>query len=259
MIVFTKNILPNVTGRLDDNMKQIAILFDIDDTLYDQVVPFGKAVEKVFPGLTGVSHEKLFQRRGYHGEISFHMVLNQQMTMEEMYCYRVQKPLAEFGVVASDEEALAFQEAYEQYQKQLELSPVMEQLLAECHARGVLLGIITNGPAEHQMSKARTLGVQRWIPEERILVSGAVGIVKPDLRIFRIAEESMGLDPETMDIWFVGDSFANDIVGAAGAGWKTIWLNRRGKAMSQGDVVPDVVVHTDEELLEAIKEICCVS
>lgn len=236
-------------------MRPVAILFDIDDTLYDQVVPFGKAVEKVFPGLAGVSHEALFQRRGYHGEISFHMVLNQQMTMEEMYCYRVQKPLAEFGVVASDEEALAFQEAYEQYQKQLELSDVMEQMLEKCHARGAVLGVITNGPAEHQRNKAHTLGVQRWIPEERILVSGEVGIVKPDLRIFRIAEERMGLDPETMDIWFVGDSFANDIAGAAGAGWKTIWLNRRGKAIPQGDVIPDLVVRTDEELYEAMQKI----
>lgn len=247
-------IKPGEMAREEDRMKRIALLFDIDDTLYDQVVPFGKAVQKVFPELTGVSHEGLFKRRAHHSEVSFRMALNHEMTMEEMYRYRVQKTFAEFGVTVSDEDAMAFQEAYEQSQKQLELSSVMEQLLDSCQERGVILGIISNGPAEHQREKARTMGMGRWIPENRILVSGAVGIVKPDLRIFRLAEERMELDRETMDIWFVGDSFANDIAGAAGAGWKTIWLNRRGKSLPEGNVVPDITVGTDAELYEAVKQ-----
>lgn len=236
-------------------MKPIAILFDIDDTLYDQVVPFGKAVQKMFPQLTGVPYETLFKRRAYHSEVSFRMANNNQMTMEEMYRYRVQKTFEEFGLEVSDEDAMAFQEAYEQSQKQLELSPVMEQMLDYCYARGVILGIISNGPAEHQMEKARTMQMSRWIPEEWTIVSGAVGILKPDARIFRLAQERMGLDPETMDIWFVGDSFANDIAGAAGAGWKTIWLNRRGKAVPEGGVVPDIIAENDEALYQTVRKI----
>lgn len=236
-------------------MKRIAILFDIDDTLYDQVVPFGNAVKKIFPDLTGVPYETLFKRRAHHSEVSFRMALNHEMTMEEMYRYRVQKTFAEFGVEVSDGDAMAFQEAYEQSQKQLELSPVMEQMLNYCQEHEVILGIISNGPAEHQMQKARTMGMQRWIPEEWTVVSGAVGIVKPDLRIFRLTEERMGLDPESMEIWYVGDSFANDIGGAAGAGWKTIWLNRRGKQQPEGNVVPDITVSGDEELYQAVKQI----
>lgn len=236
-------------------MKQIAILFDIDDTLYDQVLPFGKAVQKMFPQLTGVSYETLFKRRAYHSEVSFRMANNNEMTMEEMYRYRVQKTFGEFDLEVSDEDAMAFQEAYEASQKQLELSPVMEHMLDYCQSRDVILGIISNGPAEHQMEKARTMQMGRWIPEEWTIVSGAVGILKPDVRIFRLAQERMGLDPETMDIWFVGDSFANDIAGAAAAGWKTIWLNRRGKALPEGDVAADVVVGNDEELYQAVRSI----
>ena len=231
------------------------MLFDIDDTLYDQVVPFGKAVQKMFPQLTGVPYETLFKRRAYHSEVSFRMANNNQMTMEEMYRYRVQKTFAEFGLEVSDEDAMAFQEAYEQSQKQLELSSTMEEMLNYCQGHGVILGIISNGPGEHQMEKARTMGMGRWIPEEWTIVSGTVGILKPDVRIFRLTEERIGLDPEIMDIWYVGDSFANDMVGAAGAGWKTIWLNRRGKAVSQGSVVPDVIVGNDEELYAAVRKI----
>lgn len=236
-------------------MKKTAIVFDIDDTLYDQVVPFGNAVKEIFPDLTGVSYETLFKRRAYHSEYSFRKALNHEMTMEEMYRYRVQKTFEEFGVEVSDEDAMAFQEAYEQSQQRLELSSVMTAVLDFCQARGVLLGIISNGPAEHQMQKARTMGMERWIPEAWTIVSGAVGIVKPDLRIFRLAQERMGLDPGSTDIWYVGDSFANDIAGAAGAGWKTIWLNRRGKARPEGGVIPDLTVSTDAELYEAVRKI----
>ena len=235
------------------SMKQTAILFDIDDTLYDQVVPFGKAVKKVFPGFVGASDETLFKRRAYHSEVSFRMNNNGQMTMQEMYRYRVQKTFAEFGLEVSDEDAMAFQVAYEESQGQLELSSTMEQMLDDCKERGVILGIISNGPADHQMEKARTMQMSRWIPEEWTIVSGAVGILKPDVRIFRLTEERMGLDPETMDIWYVGDSFPNDMVGAAGAGWKTIWLNRRGKSVPEGTIVPDMVVNNDEELYHAIQ------
>ena len=236
-------------------MKPTAILFDIDDTLYDQVVPFGKAVQKIFPGFAGASNELLFKRRAYHSEVSFRMNNNGEMTMEEMYRYRVQKTFAEFGLEVSDEDAMAFQEAYEESQRQLELSSQMEQMLNYCQEKGVILGIISNGPGDHQMEKARTMQMARWIPEEWTIVSGAVGILKPDVRIFRLTEERMGLDPETMDIWYVGDSFPNDMVGAAGAGWKTIWLNRRGKALPEGSICPDTMVHTDEELYQAVKEI----
>lgn len=245
-------------SRKGTNMKKkLAILFDIDDTLYDQVVPFEKALKKIFPGLTGVSSEDLFQRRSYHGEISFRKVLNQEMTQEEMYRYRVQKPLAEFGVTVSDEEAMAFQEAYEQSQRELELSETMEQLLNRCQESGVLLGIITNGPAKHQRHKADILGMNRWIPAEYTIVSGEVGIVKPDLRIFRLAEERMNLSGH--EIWYVGDSFPNDMLGARTAGWRTIWLNRRRKALpkteEEGGWQPDYEIHTDEELQAVMDKI----
>lgn len=243
-----------------------AILFDIDDTLYDQIIPFREALERVFPHIKEISAEELFKVRSRHSEVSFRMSLNQEMTMEEMYCYRIRKAFEDFQVTVSDEEAMAFQKAYEDGQKQLRLSKAMEQALIRCRDRNVVLGVISNGPAYHQRAKARTLGLERFFPEENIIISGEVGIVKPDAGIFRIAEERLGISARRDEAWYVGDSYQNDVAGASKAGFHTIWLNRRRKplppAKEDGEskagesdrILPDRCVHSDEELLSVIRE-----
>lgn len=240
-------------------MAGLALLFDIDDTLYDQAVLFGMAYERAFPEIfcQGPSAGALFAARSHHSEQSFRQALNQEMTMEEMYRYRIRKALAEFGFSITDEEADAFQRMYERMQEELALSAKMEELLTYCKKNGVLLGVVSNGPGDHQRRKAATLGLERYMRAEHMIVSGDVGFVKPDLRIFRLAEERMGLNPA--DTWYVGDSFGNDIVGAARAGWRTIWMNRRGKAApaeGAGALVrPDREVADDEELWERVREL----
>ena len=56
----------------------------------------------------------------------------------------------------------------------------------------VTLGIITNGPAQHQWDKVNALGVTEWIPVGHVFISGALGVAKPDKRIFSRAAERMG-------------------------------------------------------------------
>lgn len=235
-----------------------ALLFDIDDTLYDQATPFGAAYERAFPGIfrRGPSAEALFAARSRHSEHSFRKALGQEMTMTEMYRYRIREALAEFGFSISDEEADEFQRVYEQTQRELALSEGMEQVLAYCRERGVLLGVISNGPGEHQRKKARTLGLERYMKEEHVIVSGDVGFVKPDVRIFRLAERRMGLNPA--DTWYVGDSFGNDMAGAAGAGWHTVWMNRRHKTAPDADAPPwpDIEVANEDELLAWVRRWC---
>jgi len=46
---------------------------------------------------------------------------------------------------------------------------------------------------------------------------------KPHRRLFELAAQRMHLDPAR--IWFVGDSFENDVGGAAEAGMVPIWYH----------------------------------
>jgi putative hydrolase of the HAD superfamily len=57
-----------------------------------------------------------------------------------------------------------------------------------------------------------------------ILVSEAIGIEKPNPLIFRRAAEDLGIGPS--EAVYVGDHPIKDVLGAAAAGLRPIWLRR---------------------------------
>ena len=128
----------------------------------------------------------------------------------------------------------------------------MEQMLGVL-SRKMTLGIITNGPSEHQRDKIRALGVERWIPMERIWISGDLGVGKPHKEIFETARERLGLKPE--ELCFVGDAYGQDILGAKNVGWQTVWFNHRGRHAT-GDVTPDYEVRSEQALITLLEELC---
>ena len=75
------------------------------------------------------------------------------------------------------------------------------------------------------------------------------GVMKPGPEIFRIAEQAAGARAE--DCVYVGDSYSQDVAGAGGCGWETVWLNRRGDAA--GELAPTYCVKTEEDLLAYLK------
>jgi len=58
-----------------------------------------------------------------------------------------------------------------------------------------------------------------------IVFSQDYRVEKPDSRLFLISAEKAGCTPHEM--LHVGDSLKNDVIGAAGAGIKAVWLNRQ--------------------------------
>jgi HAD superfamily hydrolase (TIGR01549 family) len=86
-------------------------------------------------------------------------------------------------------------------------------------ATGVRLGVISNadGSVAARLSEQEVLQVGPGIgvPVECVIDSGAVGVMKPDPRIFKIALDAMGLRPE--QAWYIGDMPAIDVVGARAA------------------------------------------
>lgn len=81
-----------------------------------------------------------------------------------------------------------------------------------------------------------------------VVESAAVGVRKPDTRIFTIAVEQLGMSPGEVTV--VGDSYANDIVPAHAAGCHTVWL--RGEpwsAVPASTPAADSVIQELKELL----------
>jgi len=66
-------------------------------------------------------------------------------------------------------------------------------------------------------------------------ISEAVGVKKPDARLFEIAAASVG---RSLDgAWVIGDSPAADIGGAVGLGLDSVWI-RRGRRWLEEDFTP---------------------
>lgn len=227
-----------------------AILFDVDDTLYDLAGPFIKTYDKLYGNRYTVDKEKLFVRNRFRSDEVYDRSMSGEMTMEDMYAYRYQNAFADVGVSISREEALEFQRVYEKYQREIALSEKTREMLDYCKEHAIV-GIITNGPTQHQWDKVNDLGLAAWIPKEHVFVSAQAGYAKPRREIFDLAAERLGISGK--DACFVGDSFACDVTGAYGAGWHTIWMNHRGHKPLDNGAVPDYEVKGTEELFEVIK------
>lgn len=235
---------------MSEMIRRKAVLFDVDDTLYDQTVPFMEAYADFFGSVAPVPAEAVCPVMRQYSNQVYSRALAGEITLEEVYTYRMTKAMETFGVTITEKEALAFQNIYAGRQKQIHLSGRMEEILEYCSERAEL-GIITNGPSGHQWNKVKSLGVERWIPHENIFVSADVGAQKPDGKIFDHAKSVMHL--EDVEMWFIGDSWELDVKGAVNAGWNAVWMNRREHGRTCG-ATPAYEVRNEEELFRALRE-----
>jgi putative hydrolase of the HAD superfamily len=101
-----------------------------------------------------------------------------------------------------------------------DVRPALEAL----HAAGVQLGVISN--FEDWLERLlEELDVTRFFPVR--VISGAEGIEKPDPRIFRLAMERAGVEPEVCV--YVGDNPEFDVDPAASVGMHPVLIDRRGR------------------------------
>ncbi|HWH12807.1 MAG TPA: HAD family hydrolase [Solirubrobacteraceae bacterium] len=92
------------------------------------------------------------------------------------------------------------------------------------------LGLITNGASCLQREKLDASGLA--VHFDAIVVSGDLGVAKPDPAVFRRALTLLDADPR--DATMVGDSLPRDVDGAIAAGIRGVWLNRAGASRPAG-------------------------
>ena len=141
------------------------------------------------------------------------------------------------------------QELYDSFNldfgKYIVLLPGAVETLKALKARGYLLGVVTNGVSSLQNIKLDTAGIRDLF--DVVVVSGDIGVYKPDRRIFDEAARRLGL--ENRQVLFVGDHPVNDIDGALGAGMYAIRMNYgdfKGKGLGKATVAE--IEHIDEVL-----------
>ncbi len=94
------------------------------------------------------------------------------------------------------------------------------RVLGRLQARGIALGLVTNGGEAVQQAKIDALGIRSCFAT--IVISASVQMEKPDPGIFHLALAALGVAPE--QAWYVGDHPQNDVWGAAQVGMTSVWI-----------------------------------
>lgn len=116
----------------------------------------------------------------------------------------------------------------------------VQELFSSLTRSGIRLALVTNGARDTQRGKLRALDIEDWF--DAIIISGEVGIAKPDARIFHLAMDRLGVEPGS--IWHIGDSITTDVGGAKAAGIHSVWLNRRGLLLPDRELAPDLEIRS---------------
>lgn len=108
---------------------------------------------------------------------------------------------------------------------------------------GLRLGLISNW--DNRLRKiVEALGMDEFL--ETIVSSAMVGLRKPDPRIFELACERMGVDPEVCA--HVGDHQYADVMGARAVGMLPILLDRQRSSSSPDEQVIATLDDLDQSL-----------
>ncbi|MGN0459020.1 MAG: HAD family hydrolase [Eubacterium sp.] len=191
-----------------------AVLFDFDETLQDRTLAFegymDSFLDTFLPKLDDVTRKKYKNDMVKTGNGGYVNRINYYQNLVDMWNWQD----------APDASVLA-----DHYDKTFgDHNVIFEHsvpLLKELKSRGYKVGVITNGPSYLQNHKMDTSGLRPYC--DIVLVSGDVGVHKPDPQLFRIAADKLGLD--TGECAYVGDHPVNDIEGALSAGMMAIRMN----------------------------------
>ena len=188
-----------------------AVLFDLDDTLYDRDATVRTVFESqraAFATELGAIDRDRFVARG--------MELDDHGMGDKAVVYRILG--AELGLAESLAERL-LADFWERYFEECRPSEDTLATLATLRARGFKIGMITNGGGETQRRKIASLGIEDAF--DVILISEIEGIRKPDPVIFQRALERLGVTAD--QAIFVGDNPVADIGGALAVGLRPVW------------------------------------
>lgn len=197
-----------------------AILFDLDDTLYDfrvyRTQRLHLALADVLARYPSLERDELVRAA----------------IVEGVYIEQMPDFLRRRGVV--DEELIAgAQQIYQRgWFEDIMMAEDAVDMFRALRSR-FKLGLITNGPVRTQRPKIERFGLVDYM--DVLIVSEEVGVAKPDPAIFFLALEQLEVQPA--EALFVGDSPEYDLLGAAAAGIPFIWMNPRGEPLP-GDLPP---------------------
>jgi putative hydrolase of the HAD superfamily len=215
-----------------------AVLFDLDDTLFDHHGCAHEALTAVQRSHTLLRAEPFERLERIHAafleELHADVMLG-RVPIEVARVERFRRLLAAVGAPENDDAAPAaalYRDTYRTVRRAIAGAAALLEALAS-RAR---IAVVSNNLLEEQRDKLRTCALERFV--EALIVSEEAGVSKPDPAIFRIALDRLNASPA--EAVMVGDSWTADVVGARAAGIRAIWFNPAGASAPAGEFIEEL-------------------
>ena len=226
-------------------MKYDWIFFDADGTLFDYDAAEAAALEGAFEAC-GLPYES--EIRPLYSEINAGIWRDFELGrigQKELKTARFDRLFDAVGLTADSTEFSRHYLAI--LGAQTSLLDGAESLVASL-AENVRMLLITNGLAEVQVPRFAASSIHGCFAE--IVISGEIGLAKPDPAIFDFAFERIDR-PARDRVLMIGDNLGSDILGGANYGLDTCWFNPAGVANGHG-VEPTYEIRELHEILDLL-------
>ncbi len=201
-----------------DLTKIKAVLFDLDDTLYSR----RDAAKKTFYGMFREQLYPIASDELIHRAVEYMMSKVERNSMISENAF--QALIAEFPPEVPYVRSSCVDYYYEHIVEFVIPFPEQTEIIAKLRATGIKTAIVTNIPEERVFSQRAKVDALRLCDVmDAVVISGEIGIHKPDKRIYLYTCDLLGVLPE--QCIFVGDDPDSDIKGALSAGMEAVWYD----------------------------------
>jgi putative hydrolase of the HAD superfamily len=233
-----------------DKIKNIkAVLFDIDDTLFDRNGAQRLVLEIIVKRLPGIFHNLVMEQitaAFIESDLITTREFNAGAPSEGLRDIRSRLFLQALGI--QEDHADTVTDLYvREYPVVNAPMPGARDIVIEL-GKKYMTGAVSNGFPDVQYTKLETIGLRKEL--SCIVLSEELGIRKPDPGIFGHAASLLKVKPG--ECLYVGDSYTNDVTGAINTGMLACWFNHNQAEPATGDIQPDFIINDLAELTKLL-------
>jgi putative hydrolase of the HAD superfamily len=195
-----------------------AVVFDLDNTLFDHTGSATSAVRNWVPELGGTMSDELLAQWFVIEDRSFNQWLRGAFTHQRVFLPRGGPPVPSSHAELDE----IFTGYLRHYHAGWTAFPDARPAIEVARSNGWRVGVLTNGSTPQQNAKLAAIGLADLI--DVVCTSDALGVSKPDPQAYLLTCQALGVDPA--DTVMIGDNLELDVLAARQAGLTAHHLDR---------------------------------